>query len=931
MPWTEVRKPFLALFFALWATLTIAVPDIGFPINSQLPPVAYVSHPYEFMFSASTFASNALSISYAIKDGPEWLKLNTSDRLLTGTPSQSDVGATSFHLTASDATGTASESVTLIVLGSTDLKLEASVLPQLQQAGPASAPGSLLLKPLQAFHLAFNADTFSSTTSTTSYYAVSEDHSPLPSWIQFDPALLLFSGRSPPLLSPSALPQAYGILLIASSVPGFAEVVVPFDIVVGQHVLTFSVLSQTIDITSHAPFETLPLRSALRLDGNVIGDDQISNIVADGPEWINLDSGRISLSGIPDASVNLSITISVTDIYDDVANTTVYLQANELAVISMGTIADVNITNGANFSYVINSIPFSSQGQVSANLGDTSSWLRFNASDRTLSGTPPLDLPAKIITVQLSFENATVNATGTVVLHPTSIPQMTLSGPTETKQTPTNPAVSQTNSRPNAAMTTKNPPRRAALAIILAITLSVLGVLLAICLLLCLIKRKRHKRAATNVESDRPRSIQANHNPTASSVTQLSSIHASEQPPTSQHRPPARPPRIDLAWSNDSLQQSRYRLSGIAPPKRERTSHLTQTTRELSGEQGASYRALKERDRQLDDRDVEKVESLQQASSSPAEENTPFRESSTPDRQETVQTTAEVLFRRSGAGHGAGILVHPDAAVDHRSWRDTWKANTLSEDRRTTVVLESFPNPPGDGSKRSRPFSTRKPTSPPPRLVSIDSNESLSFETRRQRWHTERARTRLEGAARFSNAASSQMADSAHKLWARRIRAGQGTGPGAAMEGGGPGSDCKPEERSWSNWSGIGPAAHESLRGRTSVDDVGGNTANRRTNASVASSGQFESVCSSDSQWEDENLMVEETKDGARRWQTDRSSTGSPRLPFDPFFANTMANQDKGVSNCGHVRVSDQRKHVSVEGGGLTKSQGSQRGSFRFI
>jgi hypothetical protein len=144
--------------------------------------------------------------------------------------------------------------------------------------------------------------------------------------------------------------------------------------------------------------------------------------------------------------------------------------------------------------------------------------------------------------------------------------------------------------------------------------------------------------------------------------------------------------------------------------------------------------------------------------------------------------------------------------------------------------------------------------------------------------------------------------------------------------------DDASREHSWSKWSGVGPAAYEPLRaGRASNLNREG-VPRPRTTVSIASSRQFDSVTSSDSLWEDENLVVEETKDGDRQWQTEGSSTASPRLPFESFSPSSEHHyQEKGISKPGQARVADRRKHISVERSRLKKSQGSQHGSFRFI
>jgi hypothetical protein len=72
----------------LFAALAIAAPTITFPINSQVPPVARVSMPFMFTFSASTFSGSS-SLDYTLSSAPTWLSLDGSTRTLLGVAPES--------------------------------------------------------------------------------------------------------------------------------------------------------------------------------------------------------------------------------------------------------------------------------------------------------------------------------------------------------------------------------------------------------------------------------------------------------------------------------------------------------------------------------------------------------------------------------------------------------------------------------------------------------------------------------------------------------------------------------------------------------------------------------------------------------------------------------------------------------------------------
>ena len=180
MPLNEARTPWPALILALLVYKSQCAPELFFPINSQVPPVAYVSRLYQFTFSQATFVSNAPQISYSISRSPDWLQFNSSTRTFSGIPSQQDVGSTIMELTAEDASGRSMSLVTLVVLEITELSQEDSILSTLMEFGPVSPPNTFLFQPLEQFVLTFKKHVFHGTDSNTNYYATSADRSPLP-------------------------------------------------------------------------------------------------------------------------------------------------------------------------------------------------------------------------------------------------------------------------------------------------------------------------------------------------------------------------------------------------------------------------------------------------------------------------------------------------------------------------------------------------------------------------------------------------------------------------------------------------------------------------------------------------------------------------------------------------------------------------------
>ncbi|ETI23618.1 hypothetical protein G647_05420 [Cladophialophora carrionii CBS 160.54] len=946
---TGIRKPILASSLLSAICLVTAAPQLAFPINSQVPPVAYVSEPYDFVFSEITFLSSAPQISYTITNSPKWLDLDSAARKFSGVPDADEVGAATFQLVASDSTGQTSTSVTFVVAESPELHIDAPILPQLERNGPTSSPNSLLAHPEEPFNFSFGEDTFRGAAFATRYYAVSADDTPLPSWVHFDDSRLSFSGTTPALVSNLARSQTYGLRLIASNVPGFAEAAIDFNIVISRRVFGFSTASQNITVSPDVPFQSASFRSFLSLDGQVVADNQVASVDADVPTWVSFDKSQLSLSGTPGISANATITISVTDVYGDIARATVFLQSSAARSELLGTLAVVNVTAGEYFSYTLATPSLSHTSRATADLGDAQGWLNFDSLSRTLSGHVPLDLNAQTLYIRIAFQETTSTATGDVVLQVVQGTRATGVTSTQVSKTQTLPQASVTSEDPVPATGSRNqkPTNGHTLHLILAIVFSVFGASLVLLLLLCCLRRKKHSKrrvSKTSIE-DSPGSGEG-HGQRAAPQTALSTEILGLVNP--QGPAPPRPPRLDLRWSNDSMRQPRQSLSAAARPRQLSQHRISQiftddrgpatvvatpsraaNTAEPGGTTDFAPAAASVKQTALSQGPLSPIVSR----SSIAGRRSPNRLSSRLSQQIVLPAIGGLPDRRSGAGHGAGILLPPDATASRMSWRDSWTSNPSTDHRRTTLVLESFPAPPGDGSGSGKsPPRTRKPT-PLLRVVSEDGDEAMSFEEQRQRWHTERARAKLEGISRFSNGGSARMMGSVRTPWRARSKATETDEPSKSISkptvvGG---RSC---EYSWSQWSGVGPAARESLKVRSPpVSHILSRPVSRRR-PSFASSGQFESVTSSDSLWEDEeDLEVEEPKQGFRRWQIDNSSQASPRLPFNPVRASRENSGRRSASDDtrAHTRVADRRQQVSVEEGGLTRSSGSQSGSFRFV
>ncbi|KTW29875.1 hypothetical protein T552_01079 [Pneumocystis carinii B80] len=212
------------------------IPILGYPVNSQVPPVARVSLPFHYKFAGNTFYNIQGSVKYSVDRLPSWLHFNAQERTFSGTPSRSDMGAIKFNLIATDSTGSATNPVTFVVVDFPAPTVRIPVSQQLRMHGVIDLNGAYVILPTQSFSFVLDRNTFDArNTRIMTYYCVSGDNTPLPSWIKFDPKTLRIWGTAPPVQSRGVPPLYFWFNVIAADVLGFSGGVASFGIVVSLH------------------------------------------------------------------------------------------------------------------------------------------------------------------------------------------------------------------------------------------------------------------------------------------------------------------------------------------------------------------------------------------------------------------------------------------------------------------------------------------------------------------------------------------------------------------------------------------------------------------------------------------------------------------------------------------------------------------------
>ena len=487
----------LVLLLLAFSVSVHGTPSVNLPINAQVPPVARPNQAYNFVFSISTFSWAGNSINYSLTNYPGWLQLDSSSRVFSGTPGSADAGSVVVSLVATDGTGSSSMSVTFVVSADPGPGLGASVAEQLPAFGPVPSPDSLSLAPSSALSLSFSPNTFTNTNANTVYYAICANNTPLPSWVNFHPSTMTFSGTTPSSTSPWELPQAFRIQLIASNVLGFAEAVTSFQLVITSHLLTFGNNLHVVNITNGLPVDFSGLQHDLSLDGQPANSSDIRQITASTPAWLSLNSSTMTLSGTPPVNAApQNFTVTASDVFGDTASTVVLIRSTEnLTSFFAGPVATVNATIGANFTYNLSSqLAPNSTADVAVSLGAASVWLHFDSNALDLQGHVPTDLKPQPIQVMVTTTQGSQSQSQnlTINLQDARAPSARTTASHSISPKTTSGSAAGGNRNMDATGSARRPRRHWIAAAVVVPVFVALGSLLFLCFYL---KRRRRRKA----------------------------------------------------------------------------------------------------------------------------------------------------------------------------------------------------------------------------------------------------------------------------------------------------------------------------------------------------------------------------------------------------------------------------------------------------
>lgn len=475
----------LPAILCLLATAAATSPQVSYPLNLQLPPVARVGEAYDFQFAATTFQPNSDSLVYSIANGPKWLRIHSENRTLWGTPEAKDVGTMTFTIAAAGKAGAVANMDSKLIIQEDQRPREVGNISQaLAHAGQLSGPTTVTLLPSKPFEIVFGTEVFQQDGKNFTYYSTLEDHTPLPAWISFDSSSMRFTGTTPS----SASPRTLKILLVASDPPGFGAASKLFSIVVSNHLLLFKPLMQTVNISKGEQVNIEGLKGMVFLDNAPIRDDNIQSANADVPKWLSFDPNAFDITGNPPSGLmSQDISVTVQDKFGDSAQHSIHLAF--ISQLFTGEVGQLNITPGIPFKYQIpKSILSLDNETISVEFGKLNRWLSFDSQSFSVSGTIPDDVSMS------SVEGSMTAISPDGKVQDTQIFQIEILGSTTTKSS--NPLNSATNldhgkNENDNAEDTANSSRKKTGVVVGAVLASLFGAAVIIILALSLCRRRK--------------------------------------------------------------------------------------------------------------------------------------------------------------------------------------------------------------------------------------------------------------------------------------------------------------------------------------------------------------------------------------------------------------------------------------------------------
>ncbi|MEI7171630.1 putative Ig domain-containing protein [Pectobacterium parmentieri] len=374
--------------FGLTVTNVNDVPVVGTPIPAQ--SIAQDGS-LNFTVPAGTFIDpdgDTLTLSATLADGsplPSWITFNPATGTFSGTPGNGDVGNLTIKVTANDGDASVSTTFSLTVTNVNDAPVVGTPIPPQSVAQDGG------------FNFTVPAGTFTDPDGDTlTLSATLADGSPLPSWLHFDPTIGTFSG------TPGNGDVGMLVIRVTATDGSNTSISTSFGLTVTNindaPVVGTPIPPQSVAQDGGFNF-TVPAGTFTDPDGDTL---TLSATLANGsplPSWLHFDPTIGTFSGTPgngDVGM-LVIRVTATDGSNTSISTSFGLtvtNVNEAPVVST-PIPPQSVAQDGGFNFTVPAGTFTDPDgdtlTLSATLANGSplpSWLRFDPTIGTFSGTP---------------------------------------------------------------------------------------------------------------------------------------------------------------------------------------------------------------------------------------------------------------------------------------------------------------------------------------------------------------------------------------------------------------------------------------------------------------------------------------------------------------------------------------------------------------
>ncbi|RYY76393.1 MAG: DUF4347 domain-containing protein [Gammaproteobacteria bacterium] len=351
---------------------------------------------FNFQFASNTFndvdLGNTLTYTAQLNGGgalPSWLTFNGATGTFSGTPTNADVGTISIDVVANDGNGgSVTDTFNLVIANANDAPTVANAIPN-QNATEDSAFN---------FQVASNTFNDSDVGDTLTYTAQLNGGGALPNWLTFNTATGTFSG------TPTNTDVGTITIDVTANDGNSGTVTDTFNLVIAN-------ANDSPTVTNAIPNQNATEDSAFNFQvaSNTFNDSDVGDTLTytaqlNGggalPSWLSFDSVTRTFSGTP-TNTNVG-TVSIDVIADDGNGGTVtdtfnivIANTNDAPTVA-NAIPNQNATEDSVFNFqfasnTFNDVDVGNTLTYTAQLnggGALPSWLTFNATTGTFSGTP---------------------------------------------------------------------------------------------------------------------------------------------------------------------------------------------------------------------------------------------------------------------------------------------------------------------------------------------------------------------------------------------------------------------------------------------------------------------------------------------------------------------------------------------------------------